>query len=174
MSFMPICQMLGGHRGELVRGHVGGVLFIGTRHPQCRDVEEGEHAGLTAVDDAFPEVLKVAPAAGARVRQRRHAISRRDHVRHQGRISGQLSDHAIVGVDMGMYVNQAGSNYQARGIRRLAARGCNARDYFGYLPVFHGDVHFGIPVVSWVDYLPAMDHQIIRTLAKQSGRPEQK
>ena len=94
-------------RGGL-RVHVGEVLLeLSAAHPVADDVEEGEHAGARAIDDARLEVLEVPPAGAARVGDRGDADAEREAVGIDAVVAGVRAALAGAGVDVGVNVDQA-------------------------------------------------------------------
>ena len=89
------------HLGGRLRLHVGQVLLVlPAAHAVADDVEEGEDAGLRAVDDALLEVLEVAPARAAGVRHRRHADAEGEAVRVDAVVARIRAALAGAGVDV--------------------------------------------------------------------------
>ena len=164
-----------GHRRSGGGVHVTCVLLGGGRtHAAADDVEKGEDAGFGAVNHAIFEVGKILVAGAAGIGNGRYATAEGETVGIDAVIAIIGVAEAGAGVDMGVNVNEAGSEVEAFGVDGFG--GVRRRDIFfdsGDFVVADGNVTDFVEIVLWVEDGGAFDKEVVFFLSEERGGKEE-
>src|SRR6185437_11006061 len=156
---------LAGLRGGQAVAHVGRVLFAGaTAHTGTDYIEEGEDAGLGAIDHAPLENLEIAPSRAACVDDRGDAFAWGEVVGDDALCAAVIFP-VWVGAkeNMGMDVDESRTDNGVAGIDDICR--LSWVDVFGDAedaPVFHRDVEGVVEGCFGIDDIAAFDEEGIR------------
>ena len=164
-------RMFPGHLSRALRVHVFGVLFdLAAAHPITDDVDEGEDAGLGAVNHALLEVLEIAPARSARVDHRRRATAEAVPVGVDAQVA-RIGAPARARIDVDVNVDEARRDIQAVEVDHL--RGGRRGDvlFDGGDQAFR-DRHVPrlVDVVLRIDDVAVFQQQIVFRLSRLNQR----
>jgi len=168
--------MFGHHGGQGLSIHGGSILFeLRATHATTGDVDKSENASFRSINAAMFEVFEILPAAGAGIDDGGDASTRCDGIGHEGCLPGDFLFDPSVCVDVGVDVDQSGSDDQTGGVDGFAAgTGWDGWCDTGDPALGNREVEATVAAIGGINELAVADHQIELAGGGQDRRPKKK
>ena len=145
------------------RVHIVHVLLDGpAAHAVAHDIQQRQHARFGAIDDAIFEIRKIAPAGAAGVDDRGHTAAKGEPVGIDAAVAGIGAALACARVDVNVNIDQSRGHVESGDIHHLVGFGRVDRGrHLGDFSVLDRDIANGVDLVLSVDYVAALQQQIV-------------